>query len=127
MRRTGSGKAVGEEGEKFAAAFLKRSGYRILETNFRDRSGEIDVVALDRGTVCFVEVKTRRAEAAVGPEESVDARKIRRIVRASRAYRAKHRLDDVPVRFDVVAVRVGEDGAMEASLTPGAFLEDGWG
>jgi putative endonuclease len=127
MAESAARKALGEEGEAFAGRFLRKAGYRILETNFRDRSGEIDVVALDRGAVCFIEVKTRRSEAVGGPEEAVDSRKVRRIVRASRAYRALHKLENVPIRFDVVAVRVFPEGGMEASLTKGAFLEDGWG
>jgi putative endonuclease len=120
-------RSLGDAGEAYAAGFLKKAGYRVLETNFRDRAGEIDVIALDGGTVCFIEVKTRRSEAAGGPEEAVDPRKVRRIVRASQAYRAAHRLHDTPVRFDVLAVRVQEDGSFEGSLTKGAFYEDGWG
>ena len=120
-------KDLGRLAEGMAKAFLRKQGYRILETNFRDRLGEIDVIALDGMTVCFVEVKTRRSEASGGPFEAVDPRKIGRIVRASRAYRAKNRLHDVPVRFDVVAVRVLLDATLDGTLVKGAFMEDGWG
>lgn len=117
---------LGERGEAFAARLLRREGYRILETNFRARGGEIDIVGLDGKTVAFVEVKTRRSLASGTPQEAVDARKIRRIVRASREYRNRNRLHDCAVRFDVVAVRADGDGTLTGELTKGAFYEDGW-
>jgi putative endonuclease len=118
---------LGNEGERFALRLLKREGFRILETNHRGPGGEIDVIALEQGTICFVEVKTRRSEWAGSPEEAVDEKKIRRIVKTARAYSSRHRLESHPARFDVVAVRVGEDGVFHGELTRGAFYEDGWG
>jgi len=120
-------KSLGEKGENAASRFLKRKGYRILETNFRTRGGEIDLVALDHGTLCFIEVKTRRSESAGTPEEAVGQKKIRRIVSAATRYRARHNLSTTPVRFDVVALRTGDGDRFDAELTKGAFYEDGWG
>ncbi len=91
--------------EGLAEEYLGRRGYRILERNFQRRGGEIDLVALEGGYLVFVEVKfradSRKGEAlgAVGP------RKRRRICQAARRYCAEKGLpEDVPVRFDVVAV-----------------------
>jgi putative endonuclease len=118
---------LGTEGERFALRLLKREGIRVLETNHRGRGGEIDVIGLEKGTICFVEVKTRRSEEAGSPEEAVDRNKIHRIVKTARAYVGRHRLEAHRVRYDVVAIRVGKDGAFHGTLTRGAFFEDGWG
>ncbi|MHC5039094.1 MAG: YraN family protein [Planctomycetota bacterium] len=128
MKKRGKREALelGEAGERFATRFLRRAGYRVLDTRVKGRGGEIDIVALEGDTVCFVEVKTRRSEAVGTPEEAVDAGKIRRIVRAAREYIGRHRLHARPVRYDVVALRVNEEGEFEGHLIRGAFYEDGW-
>ncbi len=96
---------VGETYEKKAGLFLERQGLVILCYNFRNRYGEIDVVALDGDVTVFVEVKYRRDAEKGEPEEAVDDRKRRRICRVADYYRMIHRMGDFsPVRFDVVAV-----------------------
>jgi putative endonuclease len=123
----GKNTSLGDAGEAFASRFLKGRGYRILERNFLARGGEIDIVALEGGTLCFVEVKTRRSEAAGTAEEAVNRDKIRKIVNASLEYRRRHGLTDTPVRFDIVAVKSAGEERFDAELTKGAFYEDGWG
>ncbi|MHC4779429.1 MAG: YraN family protein [Planctomycetota bacterium] len=124
VRRSAS--ELGKEGERRAYKLLGREGYRILETNFRGGGGEIDIIALEKGTICFVEVKTRRSEAAGSPEEAVDGRKMKRIVRAARTYMGIHGLDEIPIRFDLVAYRVSGEDEFDTELTRGGFYEDGW-
>ena len=115
---------TGEAGERAAEAFLKSRGYVVVERNYRCRGGEIDLIALHRGTVVFVEVRTRAADAMVHPFESVDGNKRRRIVTAARLYVSCKRLHDHRQRFDIVAVHV-ESGRMECELLADAFrLED---
>lgn len=114
---------TGEAGERAAEAFLKRRGYVIVERNYRCRGGEIDLIALHRGTVVFVEVRTRAAGAMVHPFESVDGNKRRRIVTAARHYVSHKRLHDHPQRFDVVAVH-SDGGSMECDLLADAFRLD---
>jgi putative endonuclease len=70
--------------------------------------GEIDIVALDGETLCFVEVKTRRDLEFAGPLTNVDLRKQRTVTRTARAYRRIFALNDMKYRYDVVTV-VGED------------------
>ena len=107
---TDTRKAVGNQGEQDTLAFLQAHGYRIVDVNVRPLGGmargEIDVIAWDGAFLVFVEVKTRRtARGSQGtPAEAVDARKRRQLTRLAQAYLAKHDLDDVPCRFDVVAV-----------------------
>lgn len=113
-----SKRRTGDRGEKLAADFLEKQGYRLVMANFEapigrnsrgvQVIGEIDIVALDGETVCFVEVKTRRDLEFAGPLTSVDLRKQRTVARTARAYRRIFGVYDIPYRFDVVAV-VGDD------------------
>src|SRR6266478_1166440 len=88
---------LGRRGEELAAAYLLQSGYRIVAANFslpvgRNRAGaeirvEIDLVAYEGETLCFIEVKSRSSDWFAPPEANVDRRKQRQIARAARAYR----------------------------------------
>lgn len=95
---------VGRGGESLAALFLRLKGYRIEARNWRCPLGEIDIVAWDRGTLVFVEVKTRTGRAAGTPEDAVTPGKQRRLARLAQAYLGKARRDPPPCRFDVIAV-----------------------
>jgi len=91
-------------GERAAARFLRRRGYRIVAQRDRSALGEIDLVAIDGKTVVFVEVKTREGQEAGHPSEAVDNAKRRRLARLGLAYLKRHHLLGYPARFDVVAV-----------------------
>ena len=105
---------LGRRGEELAAAFLLQAGYRIVAANFslpvgRNRSGaqvnvEIDLVAYEGETLCFIEVKSRASDWFAPPEANVDRRKQRQIARAARAYRRMFGLIDAPYRYDVITV-----------------------
>ncbi|MEO0025935.1 MAG: YraN family protein [candidate division WOR-3 bacterium] len=111
---------LGREGEIAAQEFLKRSGYRILATNYRCRFGEIDIVSERDGTVVFVEVKARSSDRFGQPAEAVTRSKQVRLYRLAQEFLLRHNLEDVPVRFDVLTlVRLGGD--MEIEHLEGAF------
>lgn len=95
---------IGVRGEVVAEQHLRRRGYVIVERNFRCPLGEVDLIALDRGTVVFVEVKTRRDASFGAPIEAIDGRKRRRLQRAAQVYLNRKRLNERLARFDVVAV-----------------------
>lgn len=96
---------VGAFYEKKAGAFLESHGLVVLQYNFRDWYGEIDIVAKDRETTVFVEVKYRKDAGKGLPEEAVDYRKQGKICRVADYYRMLHHMGDFsPVRFDVVAI-----------------------
>ncbi len=97
-------KPLGVRGEEAAARYLKRLGYKIVARGDRLKPGEIDLVAVDRQTVVFVEVKTRESTDAGHPSEAVDAVKQRRLTRAAVTFLKHHGLLESPARFDVVAV-----------------------
>ena len=105
--------ARGARGEAMAAAYLEERGYRILARNLRTQRGELDLVALDGAALVFVEVRTRTGTRFGSPEESVDRRKQRRLVRAAAAALAERRWPrHARVRFDVVAVILGPSPAV---------------
>ena len=95
---------LGKKGEELAVSALESRGYAIIARRYRTRCGEIDIVADDRGTLVFVEVKAR-ADAEFGTAaEAVTPWKQRRLVRMARDYLTRERIDDRPCRFDVVAI-----------------------
>lgn len=113
---------LGKEGEHFAREFLIRQGYRILEVNFRRKTGEIDIIADDHGVIVFVEIKTRQEKGGWDAFEAVDVRKQRRMMRTATLYLvAAFGREDVSCRFDVLAVRRSEKGGLSAELIREAF------
>ncbi len=108
---------TGRQYEEKAVSFLRQQGYVILEKNYRDRLGEIDIVAEEGAYLVFVEVKYRRDMRNGYPEEAVSARKQGRIRHTASWYLYRHGYgEDTPCRFDVVSI-VGE----EISLFRDAF------
>ena len=106
-------KILGREGEDRAAQFLKKQGYKILERNYSTPQGEIDLIALHRGEVVFVEVKTRTNDAFGAPELAVNPRKQQRMVKAALGYIKYKKLHQVPCRFDVVAISAATEKGID--------------
>ncbi|OBS09085.1 YraN family protein [Acidihalobacter prosperus] len=106
----------GQDFEAQACDYLCRQGLRLRERNYRCRSGEIDLVMSDDGTLVFVEVRYRNSARFGGAATSVDAGKRRRLTATAQHYLQRHGAD-VPTRFDVVAM--GPDGRID--WIPDAF------
>lgn len=102
--RRGADWNLGRQGEQVASRFLRRKGMKIVAHSMRNALGEIDLVAVDRRTVVFVEVKTRSSNIAGEPGEAVDHNKQRRMTGAALAFLKSHRLLENPARFDVVTL-----------------------
>lgn len=102
---------LGNRGERAAARYLRRLGYRIVARQYASAFGEVDLICLDGETFVFVEVKTRRSLAAGHPTEAITAEKQRQLTRAALAYLKRHNRLEAPARFDVVAVVWPEDGS----------------
>ena len=107
---------LGNEGERLAARYLRRQGFRIVARRYRTAMGEIDLVARDGACTVFVEVKTRRSESAGRPEEAVDTFKQAQLTRLALAFLKRYRLLETPARFDVVSV-VWEGNQAEPKIT----------
>lgn len=112
-------RGVGQAWEEEAARHLERAGYRIVARNYRTRAGEIDFVAEDGATLCFIEVKARRSSAFGSPAEAVTPEKQRRIWNAAQLYLQKARVRPA-CRFDVVSVDASGEPARIVVLR-GAF------
>lgn len=104
MKEAENKRQKGSSYERRAADYLVEQGYKILEMNYRCRSGEIDIIARDREYLVFIEVKYRYSAAGGLPEEAVDWKKQKRISRVASYYCMKHGISEaMPCRFDVVA------------------------
>jgi len=110
----------GSQSERLAAEYLKRKGYRIVETNYRSPVGEIDIIAREKGTLVFVEVKARRSNRFGSPKGAVTAAKQRKISMAALDYLKRSGLDDARARFDVVAIDTSS-GKTHIELIKNAF------
>ena len=110
----------GRHSEELAAAHLQRSGYQILERNYRTRVGEIDIIAKHRGTLVFVEVKARRSDRYGDPKWAVTPTKQRKLSMAALTYLKAHGAMQRSARFDVVTVQA-EGGHTTIELIPNAF------
>lgn len=95
---------MGSRYETLAASFLEQRGYRIVERNYRCRIGEIDLIAMDKGYLVFVEVKYRKTSSFGMPVEAVNLKKRKIISKVAQAYIASKGMSGVSVRFDIVAV-----------------------
>lgn len=101
---------LGEIGETLACEELQRRGYEIVARRFRWRGGEIDIIARDGRTMVFVEVKTRAGAEFGSGADAVTWQKRRRILATATMYLVRGGWGDRPVRFDVVAVDLADDG-----------------
>lgn len=108
--------STGERGEKLAAAYLKKKGYRVVARNWRnprDRRDELDLVCTDGDVLVFVEVKARDAAALVSGYHAVDTRKKQVVRRTATAYLRRLRAKPHTYRFDIVEVEMGAGGKGE--------------
>ena len=117
----------GQRSEQLAVCFLRSAGYQIKETNVRFPVGEIDIVAREGNTLCFVEVRATSSSQWGGPLASIDARKRHRLLQAARWYLARLRQLPLEIRFDVVAITWDTPDRPSVELIQAAFTnDDGW-
>ena len=126
--------SLGHLGETYAVAYLDQLGFRLVAANFtvpigRNLRGaivtaEIDIIAYDQDTLCFVEVKTRSSDWFAPPEVNVDRRKRRQITRAARVYRQMLGIENEPHRYDVVTVIIDDDAAPRIELLRNFWTEE---
>ncbi len=110
-------RSIGTKYEDMAAVYLEQKGMRIVERNFRNRTGEIDLIARDKAFLVFIEVKYRSTEKTGSPMEAISFSKQRNICKVSDYYRMKHGIgEECGIRFDVISI-CGE----EITHIPNAF------
>ena len=101
---------LGAAGEKIARDFLKKKGYKIIETNYRCREGEIDIVARKKDCLIFVEVRTKSGTSFGSPEESVTFAKREKLISSALTYMSEHTNLPEAWRIDFVAVELNPNG-----------------
>ena len=101
---------LGALGEKLAKDFLKKKGYRIRESNFRCREGEIDIIAERKNYLVFVEVRTKTSSSFGSPEESVTSAKKEKLITLALTYLDSHKNLPSLWRIDFVAVELDQNG-----------------
>lgn len=111
---------AGKIGEDFAVSLLKKQGYKILARNFRSKFGEIDIVAEDRDTLVFVEVKTRWNKNFGDPAEAVVPWKLKHLERAAYYFKLLHPKTPELMRIDVVATEIQDGRVKHARLIKNA-------
>ncbi len=104
---------LGEIGENLAIKFLEKNGYKILERNFRSKFGEIDIIAQDKNTLVFVEVKTRLNNKFGLAEEAITPWKIEKIIKAGEYYKLLHPKLPESLRIDAVCLNFSPFGNLE--------------
>jgi putative endonuclease len=104
---------LGSLGEKLAQKTLKKRGYHIIETNFRCKMGEIDIVAKQRDHLVFIEVRTKSNLAFGTPEESITIAKKRRLISSALTYIGTHQNIPTLWRIDFVAVEINGEGRLQ--------------
>ncbi len=96
--------SIGNIGEEAAVITLKKQGYKILERNYRTKTGEIDIIAKDGEYTVFVEVRLRKSNNFGTPADTIDERKRQKIIKTAQMYAVKNDIYDTPMRFDAVLI-----------------------
>ena len=113
---------LGKKGELAAVEFLRQNGHQVLLQNYRHGKAEIDIISKDNELVVFTEVKTRSTDYFGYPEESVDKKKRKKIMRAAEEYLSENKLES-PVRFDIVSI-VHQNDKMKIYHIKDAFFNE---
>lgn len=114
-------KTLGSQGEQWAASYLSKNKYKIIQKNFKTRIGEIDIIAMDKEYIVFIEVKTRTNDNFGLPCQAVDYRKQITIGKVAALYLVNNKLQNESCRFDIIEVCVDENNKHTISHIKDAF------
>lgn len=114
-------KKTGDIGEQLATEFLKKKKYKILERNFKNKIGEIDIIARLKKQIVFVEVKTRSSLQFGNPSEAVNSHKQYKIRQVAECYLMQKKIEDSDIRFDVIEVLEEDNGYKVVNHLENAF------
>ena len=112
---------IGVQGEDLATDYLKTKDFKILVRNYRQKTGEIDIIARDGEWLVFVEVKTRTSLRFGQPYEAVTQKKQAQISRVALDYITRNKLHNQAMRFDVVSVLIQKNGKTDINHLPSCF------
>lgn len=119
-------KEIGTYGEQRAKNYLLKNGYEIVDSNYHSRFGEIDIIAVKKNIIAFVEVKTRSDGSMVKPVEAVNLKKAEKIIKTAHMYMTEKKINLQP-RFDICEVTFNscEESFRVIGYTKNAFLQEG--
>lgn len=112
----------GQQGEQAAAKYLKQQGLRIVAKNIRYPCGEIDIVAQDKHTLVFIEVRLRQHNAIVSAAQSINTAKQQKWKRAAQQYLQTHYTTPPDCRFDAILLSAEQDKIIDIEWIKGIFL-----
>ncbi len=115
--------ATGKKGEALAKEYLEDLGYKILELNFKYEKAEIDIIALHKDVIVFIEVKTRRSENYGFPEEAVNRNKQNNLHRAAEGYLEENEING-EIRFDIISILLNAPSLDIYHIKDAFFPED---
>lgn len=115
---------LGKAGEQEAARFLKNKGYKLLRQNYKTKLGEIDIIAWEGETLCFIEVKTRSSCLFGHPTEALTRTKQKKLSQLALIFLKEHNLIEKKARFDVVTIIHSNDKPLDFKLIRDAFPLD---
>ncbi len=114
---------LGRWSEKRCERFLKAKGLKTLTRNYRCGVGELDLVMVETdGSIVFVEVRSRAEGGLVSPEATITPAKRAHVSQAARYFLAAHKIEDRPLRFDVITLVLGRSGPPNIQHYPNAFV-----
>lgn len=114
---------TGAAAEKLACAHLREQGLRIIDTNYRCRFGEIDIIAASPTHIIFCEVRFRKNSRYGSAEDSVNRKKQQRILQTAQIYLSRLKNNTLPCRFDVIAITLDEHGHNQLNWLTDAFQQ----
>lgn len=100
---------TGNKGEQSAVEYLSKLGYTIITTNYRVKTGEIDIIAKDKDYLVFIEVKTRRSTIYGFPAEAVNYKKQQKIINTALCFLNYRGLSNTACRFDILEIYLEKD------------------
>lgn len=112
---------TGQSGEDLAAKYLRNKGYKIIQRNYRTKSGEIDLIAKYKNVLIFTEVKTRKSNFLETPLAAVTNKKMIQISKVAQEYLCKNNKFDCEARFDVISISFIRAGSPNIEHIENAF------
>jgi len=116
---------LGKRGEEEAVKFLEKQGYKIVQRNYKNKLGEIDIIAKDNNTLCFIEVKTRTNFTFGYPQEAITLTKQKKINRVALSYLKQYNLLNISARFDIISVVLNNQNKFDIEIIKDAFSVEG--
>lgn len=102
--------SLGRQGEQFVVQYIEQLGWKVISKNYHSRFGEIDIIAMDGREIVFIEVKARSNREYGEPQESVDRRKLNKMIKTAQLYLLSKQQENESYRFDLFTLKKSQNG-----------------